>query len=356
MPKPLRILLVFLVLGGIGYFVWSKYSHAKTDPNKIEVAGRIEGDDSTLASKVAGRIKEIKFREGDSVKAGDVIAVLDDEQIRAREQQAQSAVDQAQARVMRAQQQIAIFNKQIKGSVVSEQQAKVDAESRALLQHHRAQPHAERHAACRPVHSLPGSASLCCHPRLAECGKISQTIELNFMNHKVQEIIIEIEAVRQSLYDAVAELNQAQMDFKPTPERWSISENLSHLNKVERGLPKLYTLLLQKIEEAGLKPETEGSMLQCLDQEWQVATTQKFQAPERVHPQTGLTKTEVLTALQQSRQAVLAALAPAGEYDLSGVTWPHPALGDINFYQWVLFIGKHEQRHLGQIQALKKLF
>ena len=130
MPKPLRILLVLLVLGGIGYFVWSKYFRVTIDPNKIEVAGRIEGDDSTIASKVAGRIKEIKCREGDEVKAGDVIALLDDEQIRAREQQAQSVVAQAQARVLRAQQQIAVFNEQIKGSQVGEQQATADAEGR----------------------------------------------------------------------------------------------------------------------------------------------------------------------------------------------------------------------------------
>lgn len=174
------------------------------------------------------------------------------------------------------------------------------------------------------------------------------------MNHKVQEIVTEIEAVRQSIYDAVAELSQAQLDFKATPESWSITENLSHLNKVERGLPKLYTILLQKIEEAGLKPETEGSMLNSLDHAQLDVATQKFQAPERVLPQAGLTKAEVLAALKQSRQAILDAVAPAGEYDLSGVTWPHPALGDINFYQWVLFVGKHEKRHLGQMEEIKK--
>lgn len=130
MPKPLRILLVLLVLGGVGYFVWNKYFRVKIDPNKIEVAGRIEGDDSTIASKVPGRIKEIKVREGDKIKAGDVIALLDDDQIRAREQQAKFAVEQAQSRMQRAQQQIAIFNEQIKGSQLGEQQSKVDAEGR----------------------------------------------------------------------------------------------------------------------------------------------------------------------------------------------------------------------------------
>lgn len=174
------------------------------------------------------------------------------------------------------------------------------------------------------------------------------------MNHKVQEIVTEIEAVRQSLYAAVADLSQAQLDFKPAPDRWSISENLSHLNKVERGLPKLYPMLLQKLEEAGWKPETEGSMLNSLDHAGLEVATQKFQAPERVQPQSDLTKDEVIAALKQSRQAILDAVAQAPEYDLSGVTWPHPALGDINFYQWVLFIGKHEQRHLGQIEEIKK--
>ena len=130
MPKPLRILLVLIVLGGVGYFVWNKYFRAKIDPNKIEVAGRIEGDDATIASKVAGRIKEIKVREGDPIKAGDVIALLDDDQIRAREQQAQFAVEQAQARVLRAQQQISVLNEQIKGSQLGEQQSKLDAEGR----------------------------------------------------------------------------------------------------------------------------------------------------------------------------------------------------------------------------------
>ena len=130
MPKPVRILFVLILLGGAGYFIWNKYFRVKIDPNKIEVAGRIEGDDATIASKVPGRIKEIKVREGDLVKAGDVIAWLDDEQIRAREQQAKFAVEQAQARAQRAQQQIAIFDEQIKGSQLGEQQSKADAEGR----------------------------------------------------------------------------------------------------------------------------------------------------------------------------------------------------------------------------------
>ena len=73
----------------------------------------------------------MKVREGDLVKAGDVVALLDDDQIRSREQQEKFAVEQAQARVQRAQQQIAILDEQIKGKhQLGEQQSKVDAEGR----------------------------------------------------------------------------------------------------------------------------------------------------------------------------------------------------------------------------------
>lgn len=174
------------------------------------------------------------------------------------------------------------------------------------------------------------------------------------MNRKVQEIVNDINAVRQHIYDTVAALSQEQMDFKPSSDAWSISEILSHLNMVEKGLPKLYAILLKKAEEAGWKPETEGSMLDSLDYAQLNVVNQKISAPERVLPQAGIAKADLLAALQQSRQAIIDAVSPAGEHDLSDVKWPHPALGEINFYQWVLFIGKHELRHLGQINAIKQ--
>lgn len=173
------------------------------------------------------------------------------------------------------------------------------------------------------------------------------------MNRKIQEIIDEIDAVRADIYANVAALSQEQMDFKPSADAWSISEVLSHLYIVEKGLPKLYAILLKKAEEAGWKPETAGSMLNSLDYAQLEVVKQKMPAPERVLPQAGLAKEDLLTALRQSRQAIIDAVSLAGDYDLSEVKWPHPALGEINFYQWVLFIGKHEQRHLGQIQSIQ---
>ena len=40
------------------------------------MSDRVESDDSSVAAKTSGRIHEITVREGDTVKAGQVIAVL----------------------------------------------------------------------------------------------------------------------------------------------------------------------------------------------------------------------------------------------------------------------------------------
>src|SRR3989442_13393305 len=73
-------LLLVAALGG--FAVWRLFfASASLPPGVIAVSGRIEGDDSAIAPKTSGRIREISVREGDQVSAGAVVAVLDDEQI-----------------------------------------------------------------------------------------------------------------------------------------------------------------------------------------------------------------------------------------------------------------------------------
>lgn len=129
--RRLAIAAVVVVLGLGGFAVWRfVLAPPALPPGVLAVSGRIEGDDSAVAAKTSGRIREISVREGDRVEAGQVIAVLDDEQIRAREQQAMAAVRQAEARVRLAQHQIAVLDEQLQQSRLGVGQARGDAEGR----------------------------------------------------------------------------------------------------------------------------------------------------------------------------------------------------------------------------------
>jgi HlyD family secretion protein len=129
-----RILILLVILAALAvaaFLIW-KYFFAKPGPpeNIITLSGRIEGDDSALAPKTTGRILEIRFREGDSVKAGDQIAILDYAQLKAREDQARAALQQAEAKAQSAQDQIAVLKQQLQESLLQMAQAKIDAEGR----------------------------------------------------------------------------------------------------------------------------------------------------------------------------------------------------------------------------------
>jgi HlyD family secretion protein len=99
-----------VVLIGAAFLIWGVFFATPAIPDSIVVvSGRIEGDDSAVASKTTGRILEVRFREGDSINAGDTIAILDDAQIRAREDQARDALNGARAKAAAAQEQIAVL-------------------------------------------------------------------------------------------------------------------------------------------------------------------------------------------------------------------------------------------------------
>jgi HlyD family secretion protein len=125
-----RILIPILLLL-VGFAVWKFFfSHPASPDSVVALSGRIEGDDSALSAKTSGRIMEVRFREGDSVKAGDIVAILDDQQVREREDQARAAVAQSEAQLRSAQAQIAVLNEQLAQTNLETGQATVDAEGR----------------------------------------------------------------------------------------------------------------------------------------------------------------------------------------------------------------------------------
>jgi len=129
--NPLKVIVPVLLLAGIGFGVWKLVFSKPAEPaNIVALTGRIEGDDSAISPKVPGRILEIRFREGDSVKAGETIATLDDPQVRAREQQAKDSLTASEAQLHSAQQQTAILQDQLNQTEMETGQASLDADSR----------------------------------------------------------------------------------------------------------------------------------------------------------------------------------------------------------------------------------
>jgi HlyD family secretion protein len=129
--RPALVLVVLALVGLASFAVWRfAVRPAGPPPGVVEVSGRIEGDDAAVAAKTAGRVRQLTVREGDHVDAGQIIALLDDDQIRAREEQAAAAVQQADARVRLARHQITVLEEQLRQSRLAVDQSRADAQGR----------------------------------------------------------------------------------------------------------------------------------------------------------------------------------------------------------------------------------
>src|SRR5258707_5931539 len=123
-------LIAVAALAIVGFVVWRLFFAPSTPSSVVELTGRVEGDDSAVAAKVAGRILEIRVREGDDMKAGDVIAVLDDREIKSRQDQAQAALTAAEARIASARAQVAVLEEQLKQTQLAFGQSENDSQGR----------------------------------------------------------------------------------------------------------------------------------------------------------------------------------------------------------------------------------
>ena len=173
------------------------------------------------------------------------------------------------------------------------------------------------------------------------------------MHTRLSEIAQYVDAQRAALLAAAAPLPDARWTERPAPDSWSVSDVFEHLHRVERGSARLIAKLATEARAAGHPAEhSQASVMGCLDSAALTDRSRKFTAPERVAPEGGWTREAALAALAASRADLHAGIAAAGGLALQTVRHDHPRLGDIDLYQWILFIGQHEARHVPQVAEI----
>ncbi len=117
------LILVFLILA----------VSVSRDPSKDEVRvekknidlivaakGKVEAlEEVDLAPKTLGRLKEVDVKEGDFVKKGDVVAVLENDEVKAQVEQAKANLLGTEAELKEAKQNLIRFNALFKRGIIS---------------------------------------------------------------------------------------------------------------------------------------------------------------------------------------------------------------------------------------------
>lgn len=109
--------LLFAGLLVLVYFAYKRWGREVALPEGlIQANGRIEGDQTTVASKFPGRIRDLLVREGDKVEKGQLLFALDDDQIGARLDQASAKVPQVEAQISQARHAVTAVQAQLRAA------------------------------------------------------------------------------------------------------------------------------------------------------------------------------------------------------------------------------------------------
>ena len=94
--RSLVYIIIIIVAIVLGYYSYNYYILEKTriPESFIKVNGRIEGDIITVATRIPGRVEKIYFKEGDSVKTGQLLIRLSSNQLNAQKKAASALIEQ----------------------------------------------------------------------------------------------------------------------------------------------------------------------------------------------------------------------------------------------------------------------
>jgi hypothetical protein len=155
----------------------------------------------------------------------------------------------------------------------------------------------------------------------------------------------------KAVFDEVKGLSDAQLKFKPGPDRWSIEECVKHIAISEQNL----WLLTDSVLKQPATPEkrsdvkvTDDKIVQMVeDRSHKVKTTEKLK-PEN----TPFTSTkDALDFFKTNREKLISFVKTTNE-DLRDHIANMP-FGPVDGYQLVLFIAAHSNRHTQQIKEVK---
>ena len=96
--KRILVIIVIAALAAVGYTIWKQVVE-KENANTLTLYGNVDIREVELAFRVGGRLESMRYDEGDSVDAGEVVAELDAQPYREALTVAEARVAQASAQV-----------------------------------------------------------------------------------------------------------------------------------------------------------------------------------------------------------------------------------------------------------------
>jgi DinB superfamily len=161
-----------------------------------------------------------------------------------------------------------------------------------------------------------------------------------------------LQGTHDAFLKSIAGLSEKQWRFKPAPDRWSVAEVSEHIAVAESSI---FGLVQSKLMTSPATPEkrTEVAGKDETILKMVPDRSHKVQAPEFLKPTNRwANEADLIKAFEDSRKATMDYVRTTND-DLRDHFGPHPVLGPLDAYQWILLISAHSERHTKQIEEVK---
>ena len=158
-----------------------------------------------------------------------------------------------------------------------------------------------------------------------------------------------LETSKKGVLEATKGLSEAQWNFKPAPDRWSVAECMEHIAAAEdyiRGMVE------QNVMKAPAAPDRDIAKIDAGIMSMVPDRSAKVQAPEPIRP------TNRYGSPDGSIKHFIESRAKTEEFlkrttDLRGHAADSPLGTKWDAYEFVLLIAAHSERHTKQIEEVK---
>jgi uncharacterized damage-inducible protein DinB len=167
-----------------------------------------------------------------------------------------------------------------------------------------------------------------------------------------RELVVEhLARSRERLILTVDSLTASQRNFRTAEDRWSIADCVEHITVVENFVLRSIQKVLQSPPEPERQSEAQGKEQAILERV--PARERRVKGPADVMPHGRWPNFDELVRQFEATRERSVRFSAVTQADLRNHFFPHPFLGILDCYQWLLFLGAHCERHVRQMEEVK---
>jgi HlyD family secretion protein len=213
-PPPPPVVAIVAVAAGLGLAGWLWWRDRQDARDIIQASGRIEVTEVNVSSKVTGRVIKRYVDEGVDVKAGQLIAVLEGEELEAQLRQALATLHSVEGRLLQARISLRIEPTLVQAQIRQAEENLRSAEERLrLLQ-----------AGSRPQEIEEGRANLRQNLARLEIARLTRD--------RYRDLLADGAVSKQDLDRAESDFQAADAAVRATRERLAVLEEGSRIEDI----------------------------------------------------------------------------------------------------------------------------